>query len=73
MALYSVGTPGIRVGRSLPIIFSVSTSSNFGTRMISLPVLMAKFITAVMAKTWNRGRMPRIRSCFDLRFCQAFT
>ena len=56
MALNSVGTPGIMVGRSLPISFSVSISSNFGTRIISMPLAMPKFITVVMAKTWNSGK-----------------
>ncbi len=62
MAWKMVGTPGIMVGRSLLISFSVSMSSNLGTRIISMPWLTPKFITVVMAKTWNRGRMPMTRS-----------
>ncbi len=74
MALNRVGTPGIIVGRNLPISFKVSMTSNFGRRMISMPLTMPKFSTVVMAKTWNRGRMPSMRSPSGAgRFCQSFT
>ena len=62
MALYSVGTPGIIRGFSLWISFNASIRSNFGIRIISMPWLMAKFITAVMAKTWKSGSTPSTRS-----------
>ncbi len=74
MALNSVGTPGIMVGRNLPISFKVSISSNFGRRIISMPLAMPKFITVVMAKTWNSGRTPSMRSpSVDLPVLPRFT
>ena len=74
MAFSRVGTTGIMRGRSLPISFSVSISSNFGTRIISMPLAMPKFITVVMAKTWNSGRMPRMLSPARTSSCrQRFT
>ena len=74
MALNRVGTPGIMVGRNLPISFKVATSSNFGRRIISMPLATPKFITVVMANTWNSGSTPSIRSpSVACRFCHALT
>jgi hypothetical protein len=68
MAMNMVGTPGITVGLFLSISFMASSSTKRGMMTISAPLATAKFITAVMAKTWKNGKAASTRSLPGTRF-----
>ena len=55
MALKMVGTPGKMVGFFLWMAFKVSSKLKRGNITILEAVLSARFITAVIAKTWKNG------------------
>ena len=57
-----VGTAGKSVGRFLSITLRTVSSSKRGSRIILAPRRMLKFITTVIAKTWNSGRTPTMIS-----------
>src|SRR5262245_47183001 len=57
-AVNKVGTAQNADGFFLASSFSSASGWNRGTRSISAPTDSDQFITQVMAKAWNKGRMP---------------
>ena len=57
-----LGTPGNWVGWRRFSAFMTMAISKRGSSTSSAPISMPMFITTVMAKTWNRGSTPMMRS-----------
>jgi len=63
VAVNSVGTPGMVVGRLRRIAASSDLISKRGSSTISVPQAIDRFIATVIAKTWKNGSTARAHSC----------